>query len=70
LHQFRNANPIWKASCNEIIPSGQHTRGTTLAVQDAPTTLAQTYPERPIRIVDGFPAGGAADYLARVLGPS
>jgi len=30
---------------------------------------AQSYPERAIRIVDGFPAGGAADYLARVLGP-
>lgn len=36
--------------------------GTSLA-------SAQTYPERTIHIVDGFPAGGAADYLARVLGP-
>lgn len=35
----------------------------------APSALSQTYPDRPIRIVDGFPAGGAADYLARVLGP-
>ncbi|MCC6535584.1 MAG: tripartite tricarboxylate transporter substrate binding protein [Burkholderiales bacterium] len=29
----------------------------------------QGYPDRPIRIIDGFPPGGAADYLARVLGP-
>jgi len=33
------------------------------------TATAQTYPDRAIRIVDGFPAGGAADYLARVLAP-
>ena len=35
----------------------------------APGASSQAYPERPIRIVDGFPPGGAADYLARVLGP-
>ena len=27
------------------------------------------YPNKPIRIIDGFPAGGGADYLARVIGP-
>ena len=30
---------------------------------------AQNYPDRTIRIIDAFPAGGAADYLARVIGP-
>ena len=36
--------------------------GTSLA-------CAQAYPDRAIRIVDAFPPGGAADYLARVIGP-
>ncbi len=30
---------------------------------------ADPYPSKPIRIIDGFPAGGGADYLARVIGP-
>lgn len=29
---------------------------------------AEPYPVRPIRILDGFPAGGGTDYLARVIG--
>lgn len=32
-----------------------------------PTAGAASFPARPIRIVDGFPAGGGTDYLARVL---
>ena len=31
-------------------------------------TVTQDYPQRPIRIIDGFPAGGATDYLSRVIG--
>lgn len=34
-----------------------------------PVACGQPYPNRTIRIIDGFPPGGAADYLARVIGP-
>src|SRR5437764_663132 len=29
---------------------------------------AQAYPSRPVRMVTGFPAGGANDILARMIG--
>ena len=32
------------------------------------TALAQKYPARPVRLVVGFAAGGAADTLARIIG--
>lgn len=39
-----------------------------LATCLAPAAQAQTYPERPIRLIAPFPAGGLADVLARAVG--
>jgi tripartite-type tricarboxylate transporter receptor subunit TctC len=38
-----------------------------IALCAAGTVSAQTYPAKPIRLISGFPAGGANDYHARVL---
>ncbi|CAM3341177.1 tripartite tricarboxylate transporter substrate binding protein [Polaromonas hydrogenivorans] len=32
------------------------------------TAQASTYPERPVRVLQGFPAGGNADMVARIVG--
>lgn len=35
----------------------------------APAAFGQAYPNKPIKIVVTFPAGGGADYVARVIAP-
>ena len=40
---------------------------TGLALTAATAALAQTWPERPIRILAGYPAGGGIDLVARLF---
>jgi tripartite-type tricarboxylate transporter receptor subunit TctC len=39
----------------------------TLALLSATTALAQNYPDRPLRLIVPFPAGGGVDTMARIL---
>ena len=41
----------------------------SLALLPAPS-LAQSYPSKPVKVVVGYPAGGAVDVVARTLGQS
>jgi tripartite-type tricarboxylate transporter receptor subunit TctC len=62
-----------------MIPESQKPRGNAVtvlcryvaglvAISFASIAQAQTYPDRPIRLIAPFPAGGLADVLARAVG--
>src|SRR6266704_6423256 len=38
-----------------------------IATTAASTAVAQSYPDRPLRLVVGFPPGGSGDFLARII---
>jgi len=40
-----------------------------LALLNSAVTFAQTYPERPIRMIVSYPPGGGTDVTARAIGP-
>jgi tripartite-type tricarboxylate transporter receptor subunit TctC len=44
--------------------------GALLSLSAASVALAQSYPDRPIRLVAEFPPGGANDLVARLVGQS
>ncbi|MDB5808747.1 MAG: transporter substrate-binding protein [Betaproteobacteria bacterium] len=48
----------------------RHSRACLLLILAvlAPSAFAQTYPSKPIRIIVSYPAGGANDIVARVVG--
>jgi tripartite-type tricarboxylate transporter receptor subunit TctC len=48
--------------------AGALVAGLLLGVLLASQALAQTYPNRPIKLIAPFPAGGLADVLARLVG--
>src|SRR5687768_11133555 len=56
-------NDMWKKMCSMVLMAH-----ATCGVWAA-SGPHESYPSRPIRVIDGFPPGGSADSLARVIGP-
>jgi tripartite-type tricarboxylate transporter receptor subunit TctC len=50
-------------------PQMLHLAGGAAALKALPrSALPLDYPSRPVKILDGFPAGGAVDIVARLIG--
>src|ERR1043166_222427 len=65
IAQFANAPD--KASCSPV-RLGLWSGALLLCALAMPPSLAQDFPTRPIRIIVPYPAGGANDILARLVG--
>jgi len=64
---------FFKTSNSAQLQSCRHTLATLLLCACgvsllASSALAQTYPAKPIKLVVGYPAGGAVDIVARTMG--
>ncbi len=55
---------------NASVMIAQMLAGSAALLSGAPAAMAQTYPEKPIRLVVPFAAGGTSDILARLVAPS
>ncbi|EJE50529.1 hypothetical protein PMI14_04866 [Acidovorax sp. CF316] len=52
------------------LPFSRRTFVAIAALSMACGAIAQSYPEKPIKLVVGYPAGGAVDIIARTIGQS
>src|SRR6266705_1472579 len=50
-----------------IAPSRTSRRVMAVVIATMAVAWAQTYPDRPLRLVVGFPPGGSGDFLARIV---
>lgn len=58
MMQHPNHRSLYAAACAAL-----------LALVSGGTFAAEEYPTRPLRIIVGFPPGGATDLVARIIGP-
>jgi tripartite-type tricarboxylate transporter receptor subunit TctC len=52
--------PVLRSICGGLL---------AFSILSAAGALAQTYPAKPIRVVDGYPPGGTTDIVARLIAP-